>query len=105
MKPTRIGHWLRIAAGCGLPLFLHQDARAQGIYTLDWSAIEGGGGESGGGNFTVSGMANATGSIVMNGAGQAGASQFTGVIDPNSGSMVGTWRLNKQQGNFNGRKQ
>ena len=58
-----------------------------------------------GSSFTVSGMANATGSIVMNGAGQAGASQFTGVIDPNSGSMVGTWRLNKQQGNFNGRKQ
>jgi hypothetical protein len=55
MNSTRMFRWLRIAALCCLPLVLHQTAGAQGIYTLDWSAIEGGGGESAGGDFTVSG--------------------------------------------------
>lgn len=67
--------------------------------------ISGVGQSSSGSSFTVSGMAAANGSVVMSGSGQAGASQFTGVIDPNSGSMVGTWRLKNKQGNFNGRKQ
>ena len=67
--------------------------------------VSGVGQSSNGSSFTVSGVANASGSIVMNGSGQAGASQFTGVIDPNSGSLVGTWRLKSKQGSFNGRKQ
>jgi hypothetical protein len=67
--------------------------------------VSGVGQSSNGSSFTVSGVTNANGSIVMNGSGQAGASQFTGVIDPNSGSLVGTWRLKNKQGNFNGRKQ
>jgi hypothetical protein len=52
MKPPRI--FRSAALGC-LPLLFHPQARAEGIYTLDWSAIEGGGGESSGGNFAVSG--------------------------------------------------
>ena len=69
--------------------------------------ITGVGQSSAGASFTVSGMASATGSLVMSGTGQAGAAQFTGVIDPNSGAVVGTWRMGtgRSQGNFNGRKQ
>lgn len=69
--------------------------------------ISGVGQSSGGSSFTVTGVASANGSVVMNGSGQAGSSQFTGVIDPNSGALVGTWRTSngRHQGNFNGRKQ
>lgn len=67
--------------------------------------ISGVGQSASGSSFNVVGTANANGSIVMTGNGQTGTTQFTGVVDPNSGSMVGTWRLKKQQGNFNGHKQ
>ena len=52
MKTIRMFRWPLIAVAC---LLLHQHAGAQGIYTLDWFAIEGGGGECSGGNYTVSG--------------------------------------------------
>lgn len=67
--------------------------------------VSGVGQSSSGSSFNVVGTANSNGSIVMTGNGQTGTTQFTGVIDPNSGSLVGTWRLKKQQGSFNGRKQ
>ncbi|HSW03755.1 Ig domain-containing protein [Aquabacterium sp.] len=58
-------------------------------------------------SVTISGVANAGGALVMTGTGAVGASQFSGVIDANSGALVGTWRLNngRGQGTFNGRKQ
>lgn len=61
---------------------------------------------SGGGSYTVTGSASANGSVVMNGSGQGGNAQFSGVIDTRSGSMVGTWRMgNRGQGTFNGKRQ
>jgi len=58
-------------------------------------------------SFTISGVANASGSLVMSGSGQAGAAQFNGMIDPNSGNVIGTWRWSnsKGQGTFNGKRQ
>jgi hypothetical protein len=67
--------------------------------------ISGVGQSSNGQSLSITGTANANGSMVMSGSGQAGAAQFTGVIDANSGSVVGTWRQGKGQGTFNGRKQ
>lgn len=82
----------------------------QGVFSLMVGTdgrISGVGQSSKGQSFTVSGVANASGSVVMNGSGQAGASQFSGMIDPNSGNLVGTWRQSngRAQGTFNGRKQ
>ena len=58
-------------------------------------------------SFTITGMASAGGSVVMNSQGQAGAAMFTGVIDPRTGALIGTWQLGggKGQGTFNGQKQ
>jgi hypothetical protein len=69
--------------------------------------ISGVGQSAAGNTLNLSGSASANGAIVMNGSGQAGAAQFSGVIDPNSGSLVGTWRHNngRGQGTFSGRKQ
>jgi hypothetical protein len=69
--------------------------------------ISGVGQSSAGTSFTVSGMASANGAVVMSGTGSAGASQFSGVIDVNSGAVVGTWRManGRSQGTFNGRRQ
>ncbi|WP_395704324.1 hypothetical protein, partial [Aquabacterium sp.] len=69
--------------------------------------ISGIGQSSSGASFNVSGVASANGTLVMSGNGTAGTSQFTGVIDPNSGNVVGTWRQanGRAQGTFNGRKQ
>lgn len=67
--------------------------------------ISGVGQSSSGQSLAITGTANASGSMVMSGSGQAGAAQFTGMIDANSGSVVGTWRQGKGQGTFNGRKQ
>jgi hypothetical protein len=69
--------------------------------------ISGVGQSSSGQSLTITGTANASGSMVMSGTGQAGGAQFTGMIDAGSGSVVGTWRQSsgKGQGTFNGRKQ
>ncbi|HJV61799.1 MAG TPA: CsgG/HfaB family protein [Albitalea sp.] len=82
----------------------------QGVFSVLIGAdgrISGVGQSSASASFTINGIASANGSVVMNGTGQAGASQFSGVIDPNSGAFVGTWRhaSGHGQGTFNGRKQ
>jgi len=82
----------------------------QGVFSVLIGAdgrISGVGQSSAGASFAVSGIASASGTLVMNGSGSAGASQFSGVIDGNSGAVVGTWRLvnGRAQGTFNGRKQ
>lgn len=82
----------------------------QGVFSVIIGAdgrISGVGQSSAGSSFTVSGIASANGTVVMSGNGSAGASQFSGVIDTNSGAVVGTWRLanGRGQGTFNGRKQ
>ncbi len=81
-----------------------------GVFSLLVGAdgrVSGVGQSTAGQSLSLSGVASANGSIVMNGTGQAGATQFSGVIDPGSGSLVGTWRLasGRGQGTFNGRKQ
>lgn len=82
----------------------------QGVFSVLIGAdgrISGVGQSSASASFTINGIASANGSVVMNGTGQAGASQFSGVIDANSGALVGTWRhaSGRGQGTFNGRKQ
>jgi hypothetical protein len=69
--------------------------------------ISGVGQSSNGQSLSITGTANANGSMVMSGTGQAGGAQFTGMIDQGSGAVVGTWRQSsgKGQGTFNGRKQ
>ncbi|WP_374564952.1 CsgG/HfaB family protein [Ideonella sp.] len=81
------------------------DSGVFSIMVANDGRISGVGQSANGTSFNVVGTASAGGSIVMTGNGQTGTTQFTGVIDPNSGSLVGTWRLKKQQGSFNGRKQ
>ncbi len=82
----------------------------QGVFSVIIGSdgrISGIGQSASGASFNVSGMASANGTLVMSGSGTAGTSQFTGVIDPNSGNVVGTWRQanGRAQGTFNGRKQ
>ncbi len=55
MKPSRIPgvRWIRPAAACCLLVFY--DSSAGEDYHVDWFAIEGGGGESSGGEYSLSG--------------------------------------------------
>lgn len=79
----------------------------QGVFSVMIGAdgkISGVGQSSKSQSFTLTGMASANGTVVMSGS---GGSQFSGVIDANSGNFVGTWRQSsgKGQGTFNGHKQ
>jgi hypothetical protein len=79
----------------------------QGVFSVMVGAdgkISGVGQSSKSQSFTLNGMASANGTVVMSGS--AGA-QFTGVVDPNTGNFLGTWRQasGKGQGTFNGHKQ
>lgn len=79
----------------------------QGVFSVMVGAdgkLSGVGQSAKGQSFTLSGMATANGTVVMSGSGGA---QFSGVVDPNSGNFIGTWRQSsgKGQGTFNGRKQ
>jgi hypothetical protein len=69
--------------------------------------VSGVGQSSAGASFNVTGIVSSNGSVVMTSTGQAGNSQFSGVIDPSSGALVGTWQsaANNAQGTFNGKRQ
>lgn len=78
----------------------------QGVFSVMVGAdgrVSGVAQSAGGASFTLAGMAQASGSLVMSGS----AAQFTGMVDANSGALVGTWRQTggKGQGTFNGRRQ
>jgi Curli production assembly/transport component CsgG len=61
------------------------------------------------GNFQVAGMVTPDGTLVMGAATQAGvpAAQFNGFINPTTGEVIGTWRMQAggAQGMFNGKRQ
>lgn len=59
-------------------------------------------------NFTVSGTISQIGEFVLTGAGKAGAAQFMGSIDAQSGAVMGMWQWggnSPAQGTFSGQKQ
>ena len=58
-------------------------------------------------SYGVTGQTNPNGSIAMIGNGQAGPAQFSGVINPSRGTMIGTWRIpgSSQRGTFTGKRQ
>ncbi len=59
-------------------------------------------------NFTVSGTISQIGEFVLTGAGKAGAAQFMGNIDVQSGAVMGMWQWggnSPSQGTFSGQKQ
>jgi hypothetical protein len=99
LPATMIGAFSGQYAGAEQGVFsviIGQDGRITGV-----------GQSSGSASFTISGIASANGSVVMNGTGTAGAAQFSGIIDARSGSVVGTWQWAnaRGQGTFNGRRQ
>ncbi len=61
------------------------------------------------GNFQVAGVVTPDGTLVMGAATQAGvpAAQFNGFINPSTGEVIGTWRMQAggAQGMFNGKRQ
>lgn len=82
----------------------------QGIFSVMVSndgRISGVGQSNNNTSFTVTGMVNASGQVVMTSSGQAGAAFFNGSIDPRSGTVVGTWRMAKGNGDgtFQGMRQ
>ncbi|MFZ6750560.1 CsgG/HfaB family protein [Undibacterium sp. Ren11W] len=59
-------------------------------------------------NFTVSGTISQIGEFILTGAGKAGAAQFMGSIDAQSGAVMGMWQWggnSPAQGTFSGQKQ
>lgn len=59
-------------------------------------------------NFTVSGTISQIGEFILTGAGKAGAAQFMGSIDAQSGAVMGMWQWggnSPSQGTFSGQKQ
>lgn len=59
-------------------------------------------------NFTVSGTISQIGEFILTGAGKAGAAQFMGNIDAQSGAVMGMWQWggnSPSQGTFSGQKQ
>jgi hypothetical protein len=55
--------------------------------------------------FNVTGQVSANGQVSMTSTGQAGRAQFSGVIDPNSGAVVGSWNgAGGPRGSFNGQR-
>lgn len=59
-------------------------------------------------NFTVSGTISQVGEFILTGAGKAGAAQFMGNIDAQSGAVMGMWQWggnSPSQGTFSGQKQ
>jgi hypothetical protein len=59
-------------------------------------------------NFTVSGTISQIGEFILTGAGKAGAAQFMGSIDLQSGAVMGMWQWGgnmPSQGTFSGQKQ
>lgn len=82
----------------------------QGIFSVMVGSdgrISGVGQSSANTSFTISGMVNPAGALVMTGSGQAGSAFFNGSIDPKSGALNGTWRQasGSGQGTFQGLKQ
>ena len=58
-------------------------------------------------NFTVSGTISQIGEFILTGAGKAGAAQFMGNIDAQSGAVMGMWQWggnSPSQGTFSGQK-
>ncbi|MEK8031071.1 CsgG/HfaB family protein [Ideonella sp. DXS29W] len=105
VQPTGGGAFPAMMVGAFSGQFSGGDSGVFSIMIANDGRVSGVGQSANGTSFNMTGTASANGSLVMTGNGQAGTAQFTGVVDPNSGSLVGTWRLKKQQGNFNGRKQ
>jgi hypothetical protein len=59
-------------------------------------------------NFTVSGTISQIGEFILTGTGKAGAAQFMGSIDAQSGAVMGMWQWggnSPAQGTFSGQKQ
>ena len=59
-------------------------------------------------NFTVSGTISQIGEFILNGSGKAGAAQFMGSIDAQTGAVMGMWQWggnSPTQGTFSGQKQ
>jgi hypothetical protein len=55
--------------------------------------------------FSVSGQVTPNGQVSMTSTGQAGSAQFIGIIDPNSGAVVGNWNsASGPRGSFNGQR-
>ncbi len=55
--------------------------------------------------FSVSGQVSANGQVSMSSSGQAGSAQFLGIIDPNSGAVVGSWNgAGGPKGSFSGQR-
>jgi hypothetical protein len=57
--------------------------------------------------FNVTGQVSANGQVSMTSTGQAGSAQFIGIIDPNSGAVVGNWNGGggaNVRGAFNGQR-
>jgi hypothetical protein len=57
--------------------------------------------------FNVTGQVSANGQVSMTSTGQAGSAQFIGIIDPNSGAVVGSWNGSggvAVRGSFNGQR-
>lgn len=57
--------------------------------------------------FSITGNMRSNGSFAMAGSADAGGAQFNGIINPTSGSVVGTWRLTQGsgKGTFTGKRQ
>ncbi|HEY4067355.1 MAG TPA: CsgG/HfaB family protein [Burkholderiaceae bacterium] len=81
----------------------------QGIFSVTIEAdgqISGVGQSAANVAFNITGTASAGGTLTMTSSGQAGSAQFNGIISPNSGAVVGTWRVaNGNKGVFNGKRQ
>jgi hypothetical protein len=55
--------------------------------------------------FNVSGQVSGNGQVSMTSSGQAGSAQFIGIIDPNSGAVLGSWNsAGGPRGSFNGQR-
>ncbi len=69
--------------------------------------ISGVGQSATGSSFSIAGMANSNGTVAMQSNGQAGAAQFNGMVNTQTGALVGTWRMNdgNGQGTFSGSRQ
>ena len=73
------GHRL-VAAFLGLSLALAAAGQAQTNYTIDWSTLDGGGGTSTGGVYTVSGTIGQPDAGAMSGGNYTLASGFWGIV-------------------------
>ncbi len=103
--------------GCSLPSmmigeFAGQFSGAdQGGFSVTIGAdgsIDGVGQSSSNASFAISGMASPSSSVVMSSSGRAGAAQFNGIVNPRTGSVIGTWRVvggPAGRGTFNGARQ